>query len=112
MFDVTRDRVPTLQTLFDLVDLLAGLKLNQLQLYTEHTFAYRGHEVVWQDASPITGEEVLTLDAYCRERYVELVPNQNSFGHMHRWLKHEEYVHLAESAEGMMHSFSDRARTV
>ena len=106
MFDVTRDRVPTMQTLFDLVDLLAGLKVNQLQLYTEHAFAYRGHEVVWQDASPITGEEILALDAYCRERFVELVPNQNSFGHMHRWLKHDAYVHLAESSAGMMHSFS------
>ncbi|HXF60653.1 MAG TPA: glycoside hydrolase family 20 zincin-like fold domain-containing protein [Caldilineaceae bacterium] len=106
MFDVCRDRVPTMETLYHLVDLLAGLKINQLQLYTEHTFAYRGHEIVWQDASPITGEEVLQLDAYCRERHVELVPNQNSFGHMHRWLKHERYVHLAESPEGIEHSFS------
>jgi hypothetical protein len=106
MFDVTRDRVPTMQTLYELVDFLASLKLNQLQLYTEHTFAYRGHERVWQDASPITGEEILALDAYCRERFIELVPNQNSFGHMHRWLKYPEYAHLAEDPEGMEHSFS------
>ncbi len=106
MFDVTRDRVPTMSTLYALVDFLASLKLNQLQLYTEHTFAYRGHEIVWKDASPLTGEEILALDAYCRERFVELVPNQNSFGHMHRWLKHPEYVHLAEDPEGMEHSFS------
>lgn len=106
MFDVTRDRVPTMETLYELVDFLAALKLNQLQLYTEHTFAYRGHEIVWQDSSPMTGEEILALDAYCRERFIELVPNQNSFGHMHRWLKHEKYVHLAEDPEGMEHSFS------
>jgi N-acetyl-beta-hexosaminidase len=31
MFDVTRDRVPTMQTLYELVDFLASLKLNQLQ---------------------------------------------------------------------------------
>jgi hypothetical protein len=106
MFDITRDRVPTMETLYELVDFLASLKLNQLQLYTEHTFAYRGHETVWKDSSPMTGEEILALDAYCRERFVELVPNQNSFGHMHRWLKHPEYVHLAEAPEGMEHSFS------
>ena len=34
----------------------------------------------------MTGEEILALDAYCRERFIELVPNQNSFGHLHRWL--------------------------
>jgi hexosaminidase len=106
MFDVTRDRVPTMETLYSLVDFLASLKINQVQLYTEHTFAYQGHEVVWKDASPITGEEILALDAYCRQRFVELVPNQNSFGHMHRWLKHPEYVDLAEAPEGIEHSFS------
>lgn len=106
MFDVTRDRVPTLETLYGLVDTLAGLKLNQLQLYIEHTFAYRGHEEVWQDAGAITPEDILRLDAYCRERYVELVPNQNSFGHMHRWLKFDTYRHLAEAPDGVHHPFT------
>jgi hypothetical protein len=100
MLDVSRDRVPTMATLYALVDLLASWKLNQLQLYMEHTFAYRGHQVVWEDASPFTGEEMMALDAYCRERFVELVPNQNSFGHMHRWLVHDEYRDLAECPEG------------
>ncbi len=95
-----------METLYGLIDLLAGLKLNQLQLYTEHTFAYAGHDVVWQASSPITGEEALLLDAYCRERHMELVPNQNSFGHMHRWLKYDEYRPLAESPEGILHGFS------
>ena len=31
------------KTLYDLVDRLASWKINQLQLYTEHTFAYRNH---------------------------------------------------------------------
>ena len=106
MLDITRDRVPTLKTLYDLVDLLASLKVNQLQLYTEHAFAYVGHEIVWQDSSPMTPEDVLMLDAYCRARDVELVPNQNSFGHMHRWLKHDAYRPLAESPEGIQHPFT------
>lgn len=106
MLDVSRNKVPTMATLFDLVELLAGLKLNQLQLYTEHTFAYRGHEVVWRDASPMTGEEVRMLDAFCRARGIELVPNQNSFGHFHRWLVHAPYRRLAECPEGILHPFS------
>src|SRR5690606_11763612 len=81
MLDVSRDKVPTMETLYRLVDRLASWKINQLQLYTEHTFAYRHHPEVWAKASPLTGEEILRLDAYCRERFIELVPNQNSFGH-------------------------------
>lgn len=96
MLDVARDKVPTMETLFRMVDLFASLKYNQLQLYTEHTFAYPGHETVWKDASPMTPEEIRALDAYCRKRFIELVPNQNSFGHMHRWLQHDAYKHLAE----------------
>ncbi|NPV68230.1 MAG: family 20 glycosylhydrolase [Anaerolineae bacterium] len=100
MLDISRDKVPTMDTLYGLIDRLASWKINQLQLYTEHTFAYRNHTVVWAEASPMTGEEILELDAFCRERYIELVPNQNSFGHMLRWLKHPAYAHLAEAPNG------------
>lgn len=99
MLDISRDKVPTMQTLFALVDLMAEWKINQLQLYTEHTFAYARHPTVWQDASPMTAQEVRALDRYCRERFIELVPNQNSFGHMERWLKHDAYRRLAETPE-------------
>ncbi|MGH2821157.1 MAG: glycoside hydrolase family 20 zincin-like fold domain-containing protein [Actinomycetota bacterium] len=100
MLDISRDKVPKPSTLFELVDMLAGWKINHLELYVEHTFAYRNHEEVWAQASPLTGEEILELDSYCRQRFVELVPNQNSFGHMHRWLRLPRYRHLAECPEG------------
>jgi len=99
MLDISRDKVPKMETLFELVDRLASWKINQLQLYTEHTFAYQNHPVVWQDSSPVTAQEVLELDAYCRLRYINLVPNQNSFGHLTNWLKHPEYAGLAETME-------------
>jgi len=100
MLDISRDRVPTMATLFRLVDLLAEWKINQLQLYTEHTFAYRNHREVWEHASPMTAAEIRELDKYCRARFIELVPNQNSFGHLERWLKHPQYTALAEAPAG------------
>ncbi len=112
MLDISRCKVPTLATLYELVDLLAEWKINQLQLYTEHTFAYRHHSLVWQDASPMTGEDIQALDAYCRERFVELVPNQNSFGHFERWLKHEPYRHLAEAPDGAFYWGAQRPPAV
>jgi hexosaminidase len=106
MLDISRDKVPTLATLRALIDRFADWKLNQLQLYMEHTFAYAGHEIVWQHASPLCAEEIRSFDAYCAERYVELVPNQNSFGHMHRWLAHEPYRTLAECPDGFEHPWN------
>jgi hexosaminidase len=100
MLDISRGKVPTMESLYRMVDRMADMKINEFQLYTEHTFAYRNHREVWQDYSPMTGEEILLLDRYCKDRFVELVPNQNSFGHMHPWLIHDRYKHLAEAPDG------------
>jgi hypothetical protein len=100
MLDVSRDRVPTRATLARLVDLLGLLRVNHLELYTEHTFAYADHETVWRDASPLTPDDVRWLDDLCRARGIELAANQNGFGHMGRWLKHERYRPLAEAPDG------------
>jgi hexosaminidase len=100
MLDVSRDKVPTMTTLLALVDRLAEWKVNHLELYAEHTFASPGHEVVWQAASPFTPDEIDTLDAYCRDRHIALVPNQNCLGHMNRWLRHEPYRAMAMDPDG------------
>ena len=106
MLDISRDKVPTMDTMFALVDDLAEWKINHLELYAEHTFAYHHHREVWEHASPITAEEIRHLDAYCHERFIELVPNQQSFGHFERWLKYPKYQHLAA---GEVHSCLDPA---
>lgn len=108
MLDISRDKVPTMQTLFTLVDKLANWKINRLELYTEHTFAYRNHQNVWIQASPMTGEEILSLDKYCQENFIELVPNQNSFGHMRRWLDLPEYKSLAECPDGFVWPWGEK----
>lgn len=106
LLDVSRDQVPTLAMLERLIERLADWKINQLQLYMEHTFAYRGHERVWRGASPLTPSQIRRLDAACQAVGIELVPNQNSFGHFHRWLIHEPYRQLAECPDGIEHPFS------
>ena len=100
MLDISRDKVPTMGTLKQLVEILEKFNYNQLQLYTEHTFAYSKHEAVWKDASPMTAQEVRELDLFCAMHGIDLVPNQNSFGHLERWLVKPEYNHLAELPHG------------
>ena len=100
MLDISRNKVPQMQTLYSLVDMLTEWKYNQLQLYTEHTFAYKNHEEVWKEASPMTAKQIRALDAYCQKRFMQLIPNQNSFGHLKPWLIHSRYRMLAEAPEG------------
>jgi len=100
MLDISRDKVPTMATLIMLIEMLAEWKVNHLELYMEHTFAYDNHREVWAAASPLTAGEVRTLDAVCRQHFIELTPFQNSFGHFERWLKHPRYKALAECPDG------------
>jgi len=97
MLDISRDRIPTMSSLRELVDCMSLCKLNHLQLYTEHAFAYKGHEAVWRAADPITPEEMREIDAYASARGIALTANQNSFGHFERWLRHPGYAALGET---------------
>jgi hypothetical protein len=109
MIDISRSRVPTMETLYEMVDFLSDMKINHLELYTEHTFAYSRHRQVWEGASPMTGQEVRQLDAYCRARCIDFVPNQNSFGHLHRWLSLPGYRELAECPDGFAWPWGGRS---
>lgn len=111
MLDVSRDKVPTMESLYSLIDQLSDWRINELQLYTEHTFAYRNHSVVWENASPLTALEIQQLDAYCLTKGIDLVPNQNSFGHMENWLKHDEYLDLSECETDCKTIWGSRKRT-
>lgn len=100
MLDISRDRVPTREMLEWLVRVLGRLRINELQLYTEHTFAWPDHEVVWRDASPLTDDDLDWLRRRCETAGIALVPCLNGFGHMERFLRHERYRHRAECPDG------------
>jgi hypothetical protein len=99
MLDISRGRVPKLETLLDLAEKLSDFKINELQLYTEHTFAYKKYKTIWQSWGALTAKEIQILDARCRELGIDLVPNQNSFGHLRYFLEHPKLKKLAEVSE-------------
>lgn len=95
MLDISRQRKPKMDYIKHLVDMLAGLKYNEFQLYMEDfCFKYSEFPEYTKDFDCLTPEDIHELDAYCIERFIELVPNQNGFGHMESWLSQEEYKHL------------------
>jgi hexosaminidase len=97
MLDISRCKVPTLTTLKHLVEELAHYKLNVLQLYTEHAFQFIRHSKIGAGCGSLSSEDVMELDAFCRQHHVELMPNLQSFGHARTTLVIPEYQHLAET---------------
>ena len=106
MMDLGRNHLPTLENLKRIVDILANVKLNHFQLYFEgFPFAYASHPQVWKNKEVLTPEEIMELDAYCKTKFVKLVPCLNAFGHMKHWLQRDEFHDLAiksKDPEGYM----------
>ena len=94
--DCSRDKVPTVATLKDLVERLAHWKINELQLYIENVFTFRKHPAIGRGYSPFTPEEITELQDHCRLHHVRLVGSLASFGHMERILQLPEYSPLGE----------------
>lgn len=108
--DATRGRIPTLAYLKSFVEKLSFYKINQLQLYVEHSFLFKGLSEVWRDDTPLTADEILELDAYCRQFHIELVPSLSSFGHLYKLLSTKTYAALCElpDSDKEPFSFNDR----
>ena len=106
MLDVSRGRVPTMDSLKALVDRLSLYKMNQLQLYMENSLRLDGFEEVWSQTDPFTPEEILDLDCYCSIRGIELVPCIASFGHLYDILRSESFGKYREMKNGIGETFT------
>lgn len=94
--DETRGRVLTLAYLKKVADRLSRYKLNQFQLYIEQSYLFRDLTELWRDETPLSAEDILELDAYCRRLHIELVPALASFGHLYTLLSTRSCGELCE----------------
>ena len=102
--DITRGRIPKLETLKELVDTLSYYKINMLQLYVEHTYSFKEYDGIYQKTGYISPEELRELDAYCVENFIDFVPSLSLFGHLYELLTDERYKHLCE-----LENYKDKA---
>ncbi len=101
LLDISRNKVPKLETVYRVVDLMSDLKMNHLELYVEgFSFEYKSFSKYLTEDGYFTVEEYKKLEKYCNERSIDLVPNQNGFGHMAKWLAEPEFHDLAECPDG------------
>ncbi len=102
MLDISRDKVPTVATIKHIIDMMSDVKMNHLQLYVEgFSFEYKSFPEYLKENNYITVEEYKEVEKYANSKMIDLVPNQNGFGHMAKWLATDEYKDLAEVPEGI-----------
>lgn len=102
MYDISRNKVPKLETLKYIIDVMSDLKMNHFEVYVEgFSFEYTTFKQYLEKESYITIQEYEELEAYARLHEIDFVPNQNGFGHMSDWLEKEEFKDLAEAPNGI-----------
>lgn len=102
MMDISRDKIPSMKTVYQVIDLLSDLKYNHFELYVEgFSFKYPSFEHLYSsDDTPVTVNEYKRIEKYCYSKMIDFVPNHNGFGHMAQWLAKDEFKDLAETPDG------------
>jgi hexosaminidase len=92
--------VPTLEFQKKQIRTLAAYKVNVFSPYFEHTLAYESNPLVAPPGGAMTHADVRELVAYAANYHVDIIPEQEAFGHLHHMLKYEIYSPLGETAHG------------
>jgi len=98
--DISRGPVPTVDYIKRQLRTFAAYKLNLHSFYMEHAFASATHPLIGPEGGSLTPAEIRELVAYAKSYHIELVPEQQTFGHLHKALKLEKYNPLAEVPYG------------
>ena len=98
--DISRGPVPTLAYIKRQLRTFAAYKLNLHSFYMEQAFSSATHPLIGPAGGSLTPDEIRELVAYAKSYHIELVPEQQTFGHLHKALKLEKYNPLAETPYG------------
>ena len=107
--DWSRGPLPTMDFLKREIRTLAAYKYNIFSPYFEHTFAYDSSPVAAFPGGAMTPDEARELVAYAAKYHITIIPEQESFGHLHHVLKFEQYSPLGETAHGSVLAPGDPA---
>jgi len=98
--DISRGPIPTQDFMERQIRTLAAYKVNLFALYMEHVFDFASQPLLAPKEAALTPEEIKALVAYAKNLYVTILPEQQTFGHLHHMLKYEIYSDVAERPHG------------
>ena len=98
--DISRGPIPTEDYMKRQIRTLAAYKVNLFALYMEHVFDFASQPLVAPKEAALTPHEINALVDYAKSLYVTILPEQQTFGHLHHMLKYEIYADVAERPHG------------
>lgn len=99
--DVSRGPLPTMRYFEERIRTIAAFKMNGYSPYMEHVFL-SPTDPLPAPLDGITPVQLHALALYARRFHVALIPEQQTFAHMHNTLKVERYATAAEFPHGFL----------
>ncbi|HUY40993.1 MAG TPA: glycoside hydrolase family 20 zincin-like fold domain-containing protein [Candidatus Dormibacteraeota bacterium] len=99
--DVSRGPLPTMRYFEERIRTIAAFKMNGYSPYMEHVFV-SPTDPLPAPLDGITPAQLRALARYARIFHVALIPEQQTFAHMHNTLKIERYAGAAEFPHGFL----------
>jgi hypothetical protein len=96
--DLTRGPSSRWETLRFEAGQAAALKMNLMSYYMEYQFAFRKHPEIGPPDGSLQPDELRRLVQYARGLSVEVLGNQQSFGHFARILEHPQFAAMRETS--------------
>jgi len=98
--DLSRGPIATLDYQKQQIRTFAAYKLNVYSPYFENTLQYSSNPIAAQPGGAMRLDDLKQLIAYAKPYHIMIVPEQESFGHLHNLLNREIYSGLAETPHG------------
>ncbi len=94
--DWNRGPIPTIEYAKKQVKILSEYKMNGYSIYSENLYESKKDPAINSYGGTVTAEEIAELIAFAKKYHVEIIPQQQTFGHLHYVLRQERYADLGE----------------
>lgn len=99
--DVSRGPLPTMSYFKERIRTIAAFKMNGYSPYMENAFVSPSDPLP-APLDGVTPDQLRELNAYAARFHVALIPDQQTFAHMHNMLRLERYAQAAELPHGFL----------
>lgn len=86
MVDTSRNGVPTVEKIFEFIDVMATMGYSMMMLYTEDTLTLEGRPYFGYMRGRYTCDELRAIDDYAYAYGIEVIPCLECYAHMNRYL--------------------------
>jgi hexosaminidase len=89
------------EKLLEYMEQFAGFKANTILIEYEDKFPFKKHKHLVHEDYSFTEEQFIELKEAAYQNFIEIIPLQQTFGHLEYVLKHERYEHLRETDQAI-----------